>query len=51
MVDLLERYPVKKQEIFDLQLVATMLSNQVKQIFTFNRGDFLKFSDIEVMEP
>jgi predicted nucleic acid-binding protein len=51
MVDLLERYPVKKQEIFDLQLVATMLSNRVKRIFTFNREDFLKFADIEVMEP
>ncbi len=51
MVDLLERYLVKKQEIFDLQLVATMLSNQVKQIFTFNKEDFLKISDIEVMEP
>jgi predicted nucleic acid-binding protein len=51
MVDLLERYPVKKQEIFDLQLVATMLSNRVKRIFTFNREDFLKFADIEVVEP
>ena len=51
MVDLLKRYPVKRQEIFDLQLVATMLSNQVTRIFTFNREDFLKFADIEVMEP
>jgi hypothetical protein len=51
MVDLLERYPVKKQEIFDLQLVATMLSNQVNRIHTFNRDDFIKFTEIEVIEP
>jgi predicted nucleic acid-binding protein len=30
MLDLLRRYEVKRQEIFDLQLVATMLSNNIK---------------------
>lgn len=51
MLELLERYPVKKQEIFDLQLVAVMLSNKVKRIYTFNRNDFEKFTEIEVVEP
>jgi len=51
MLDLMERYQVKKQDIFDLQLVATMLSNRVKRIYTFNRDDFLRFTEIEVMEP
>lgn len=50
-LDLLKRYPVKQMEIFDLQLVATMLSNQVRRIYTFNRDDFLKYAGIEVMEP
>jgi hypothetical protein len=49
-LDLLKRYPVKQMEIFDLQLVATMISNQVKQIYTVNRDDFVKFTEIEVLE-
>ena len=51
MLDLMKRYPIKRQEIFDLQLVATMLSNQVSRIYTFNRDDFLKFTELEVLEP
>jgi predicted nucleic acid-binding protein len=50
-IDLLKKYPVKQMEIFDLQLVATMLSNRVRRIYTFNRDDFLKYAEIEVMEP
>jgi hypothetical protein len=50
MLDLMKRYPIKRQEIFDLQLVATMLSNQVSRIYTFNRDDFLKFTELEVLE-
>jgi hypothetical protein len=51
MLDLMGRYPIKRQEIFDLQLVATMLSNQVSRIYTYNRDDFLKFTELEVLEP
>jgi len=50
-LDLLKRYPVKQMEIFDLQLVATMLSNQVNRIYTFNRDDFMKYAELEVLEP
>lgn len=50
-LDLLKKYPVKQMEIFDLQLVATMLSNRVRRIYTVNRDDFLKFTEIEVMTP
>lgn len=51
MLDLLLRYEIKRQEIFDLQLVATMLSNNIKRIYTFNRGHFEKFTEIEALEP
>jgi uncharacterized protein len=51
MLDLLRSYEIKKQEIFDLQLVATMLSNNIKRIYTFNRGHFDKFVEIETMVP
>lgn len=51
MLDLLRRYEIRRQEIFDLQLVATMLSNNIKRIYTFNRGHFEKFTEIEASEP
>jgi predicted nucleic acid-binding protein len=50
-LDLLKRYEIRKQEIFDLQLVATMLSNNVTGIFTFNQDHFGKYKEIEVMKP
>jgi predicted nucleic acid-binding protein len=51
MLDLLRRYEVKRQEIFDLQLVATMLSNNIKRIYTFNREHFDRFAEIDTLEP
>lgn len=51
MIELLKKYPVNAQDIFDLQLVATMLSNNVPRIYTYNEKDFLKYSEIEVFNP
>jgi len=50
-LDLRKRYEIRKQEIFDLQLVATMLSNSVTRIFTFNRDHFSKYEEIETLQP
>ncbi len=43
VLDLLKRYKITRQEIFDLQLVATMLFNNVTNIYTYNKPDFSKF--------
>jgi len=51
MLRLLEKYPVKQQEIFDLQLVATMVSNGVTRIYTYNEDDFKRFTEIAVLHP
>lgn len=51
VLDLLKRYEVTKQDIFDLQLVATMLSNSVARLYTFNVDDFAKFKEIDVLAP
>jgi predicted nucleic acid-binding protein len=51
MLDLLRRYQVKRQEVFDLQLVATMLSNNIKRIYTFNREHFDRFAEIDALDP
>jgi predicted nucleic acid-binding protein len=37
--------------IFDLQLVATMLANGVRRIYTFNRSDFEVFEELMVLAP
>lgn len=50
-IDLLKKYNLKRQKVFDAQLMATMLSNSVKQIYTFNQEDFSKFDEIEVLMP
>jgi hypothetical protein len=49
--ELVRRRPVQGRAIFDLQLVATMLGNDVRRIYTFNRRDFEAFSELEVLTP
>lgn len=48
---LVEHRPITGQKIFDTQLVATMLSNDVRRIYTFNTADFEIFEEIEVIQP
>lgn len=50
-IDLLRRRPVSAARVFDLQLVATMLANSVRTIYTFNRRDFEVFPELEVRTP
>ena len=38
-------------DVFDLQIVATMQANGIERIYTFNRGDFEAVSGISVTEP
>ena len=51
ILGLLKKYKVSQQEIFDLKLVATMLSNNVSRIYTYNQADFAQFEEIEVLNP
>jgi len=51
MLSLLKQYKIARQDIFDLQLVATMLSNNIARIYTYNQADFVKFKEIEVLTP
>jgi len=50
-LDLLRRHPVTGGDVFDLQIVATMLANGVQRIYTFNTGDFEIFSELSVLTP
>lgn len=49
--ELARRYPVTGSGIFDLQLVATMLGNGIRRIYTFDRSDFEPIQGIEVLVP
>jgi toxin-antitoxin system PIN domain toxin len=51
MVDLLREHDIVRQDIFDLHLVATMLSNSITRLYTYNRADFSRFQEIEVLTP
>ncbi len=51
MIALFRDHPVERAEIFDLQLIATMLSNGVSQIYTYDQKLFTKFEEIRVLNP
>lgn len=51
-LDLLQQHPqVRGPEVFDLFLVATMLSSGVTRIYTYNQQHFSRFQGIEVLTP
>jgi predicted nucleic acid-binding protein len=37
--------------VFDLKIAATMLGNGVRRIYTFNRADFARIAELEVLIP
>ena len=51
LLGLLERHPVTEQRIFDAFLVATMLDNEVRTIYTQNVKDFQDYPEIQVINP
>jgi len=50
-MNLLRQRPVRAGAIFDLQLVATMLANDVRRIYTYDERHFRPFAQIEVLTP
>lgn len=50
-LELVNQRPVTGQKIFDVQLVATMLGNDVHRIYTFNTADFEAFEEIDTLKP
>jgi toxin-antitoxin system PIN domain toxin len=50
-LDLLKKYRIRQSEIFDLQLVATMLSSNITRLYTYNLDHFVRFTEIEVISP
>lgn len=50
VIDLLKKNRFKNGQIFDVYLIATMLSCNIRQILTANVGDFKKFDGISVLD-
>lgn len=49
---LLDQAKIKAEKVYDLYLVATMLSNHIDTIVTVNEKDFLPFHDhIKIINP
>lgn len=51
LLELIAKYPPTRQQIFDLQLIATMLVNNITRIYTFNAKHFQPYEEIEVTVP
>ncbi len=48
---LMQQKSVNNTEIFDTYLVATMLTNNVKTIYTADEKVFKKFNEIQIINP
>lgn len=48
---LVRQHRVIGRKVFDVQLVATMVGNGVRKIYTFNVADFQLFPGIQVLTP
>jgi toxin-antitoxin system PIN domain toxin len=51
VLDLVRRYRVTGSALFDFQIMATMLGNGLTRVYTYNRSDFEKVGEIEVLTP
>ncbi len=51
LVELIERYRIMQQHVFDAFLVATMLDNGVRTIYTQNVKDFEFYHELQVVNP
>jgi predicted nucleic acid-binding protein len=50
-IELARQHQIRRSDIFDTQIVATMLENAIRRIYTFNVDDFVRYTGIEVVMP
>ena len=51
ILELAEKYKIKKQEIFDIGLIALMIENKIDTIITANERHFKNIKEISVLNP
>ena len=50
-LELLKKYKIKSNHVFDVYLAATMLSNGIEEIATDNEKDFSIIKEVRVLNP
>ena len=50
-LELLNKYKIKSNNVFDAYLAATMLSNGIEEIATDNEKDFSIIKEIKILNP
>lgn len=50
-LELLEKYKIKSNHVFDAYLTATMLSNGIEEIATDNEKDFSIIKEVKIINP
>jgi predicted nucleic acid-binding protein len=50
-LELCEKYNIRKQKYFDMQLVATMVVYGISTLFTENISDFTEFEELQIVNP
>lgn len=51
LLDLIDKYKVKGKQIHDANIVATMVANNIKYLFTHNVKDFDRYSSLIKVIP
>jgi len=50
-LELLKKYKIRSNHVFDAYLAATMLSNGIEEIATDNEKDFSTIKEVKVLNP
>ncbi len=51
LLHLLEKYGTMRQRVHDMNIVATMLDNNIHHLMTFNGKDFKDIKEITMVKP
>jgi predicted nucleic acid-binding protein len=49
LIALIGKYAVSRQQIHDMNIVATMVDNEINRLLTYNVKDFKQISEIELL--
>ncbi len=47
---LIRQYQISKQDVHDANIAAMVIAHQIDNIWTFNRKDFERFSQIQLLD-
>ena len=49
LIALIGKYAVSRQQIHDMNIVATMVDNEINRLLTYNVKDFKQISEIKLL--